>query len=134
MPGADGRRTLVLVVEDNPMNLELVEAILEREGFQVVSAGSGEEALECLQRLRPDLVLVDIQLPGMDGLALTRLLKGDARTAELPIVALSAHARLEDREAAMQAGCTEYISKPVDTRALPRQLAAVLERSTPPAN
>src|SRR5918912_3297750 len=128
MPGADGRRTLVLVVEDNPMNLELVEAILEREGFQVVSAGSGEEALECLQRLRPDLVLVDIQLPGMDGLALTRLLKGDAHTAQLPIVALSAHARLEDREAAMQAGCTEYISKPVDTRALPRQLAAVLER------
>lgn len=113
-------------MEDNPLNLELVEAVLEREGYHVVSAGSAEEALEWLQRLRPDVVLVDIQLPGMDGLTLTRLIKSEPRTADVPVVALSAHARPEDRAAAMAAGCADHISKPVDTRALPAQLAAVL--------
>jgi two-component system, cell cycle response regulator DivK len=120
---------MVLVVEDNLVNLELVEAVLEREGYQVASAGSAEEALDSLSRLRPHLILVDIQLPGLDGLGLTRLLKADQRTAAIPVVALSAHARHEDREAALAAGCVDYISKPVDTRALPLQLEAVLKRS-----
>lgn len=124
----------MLVVEDNPLNLELVEAVLEREGYHVVSAGSAEEALEWLGRLRPDLVLLDIQLPGMNGLELARVLKADPRTARVPVVALSAHARPEDRAAALEAGCVEYVSKPVDTRALPGQLAAVLRRERPPGN
>jgi len=118
----------VLVVEDNSVNLELVEAVLERTGYQVVSAVSAEEALDRLRRFRPHLILLDIQLPGLDGLGLTRLLKRDPAIAQVPIVALSAHARLEDRQAALEAGCVEYISKPIDTRALPRQLAAVLRR------
>ncbi|MBJ7599699.1 MAG: response regulator [Candidatus Nephthysia bennettiae] len=126
---ADGPRPLVLVVEDNPVNLELVEAVLEREGYEVVSAVSAEEALKRLDRLRPDLVLLDIQLPGLDGLGLTRLLKANPVTVEIPIVALSAHARLEDRQAALDAGCVDYISKPIDTRSLPGQLAAVLKAS-----
>jgi CheY-like chemotaxis protein len=117
---------MVLVVEDNPVNLELVEAVLDREGYEVISAASAEEALKRLERLRPDLVLLDIQLPGLDGLGLTRLLKANPATVEIPVVALSAHARLEDRQAALEAGCVEYISKPIDTRALPAQLAAVL--------
>jgi CheY-like chemotaxis protein len=116
----------VLVVEDNPVNLELVEAVLDREGYEVISAVSAEEALKRLERLRPDLVLLDIQLPGLDGLGLTRLLKANPATVEIPIVALSAHARPEDRQAALEAGCVQYISKPIDTRALPVQLAAVL--------
>jgi CheY-like chemotaxis protein len=123
---ADGSRPMVLVVEDNPVNLELVEAVLDREGYEVISAASAEEALKRLERLRPDLVLLDIQLPGLDGLGLTRLLKANPATVEIPVVALSAHARLEDRQAALEAGCVEYISKPIDTRALPAQLAAVL--------
>jgi CheY-like chemotaxis protein len=117
-----------MVVEDNPINLELVEAVLDREGYEVVSAVSAEAALDRLKRLSPDLLLLDIQLPGLDGLGLTRLLKADPTTAEIPIVALSAHARVEDRQAALEAGCVEYISKPIDTRALPAQLAAVLKR------
>jgi two-component system, cell cycle response regulator DivK len=126
--GADGSGPLILVVEDNPINLELVEAVLDREGYEVVSAVSAEAALDRLKRLSPDLLLLDIQLPGLDGLGLTRLLKADPSTAEIPIVALSAHARVEDRQAALEAGCVEYISKPIDTRALPAQLAAVLKR------
>lgn len=128
---AEGPRPLVLVVEDNPVNLELVEAVLEREGYEVVSAVSAEEAVQRLQGLRPDLVLLDIQLPGLDGLGLTRLLKGDPATVDIPIVALTAHARQEDRQAALDAGCAEYISKPIDTRSLPAQLAAVLRASGP---
>jgi CheY-like chemotaxis protein len=120
---------MVLVVEDNPVNLELVEAVLEREGYEVVSAVSAEEALNRLDRLRPHLVLLDIQLPGLDGLGLTRLLKANPATVEIPIVALSAHARHEDRQAALDAGCVDYISKPIDTRALPARLAAVLKAS-----
>lgn len=125
-PAADGSRPLVLVVEDNPVNLELVEAVLDREGYEVISAVSAEEALKRLERLRPDLVLLDIQLPGLDGLGLTRLLKANPATVEIPIVALTAHARPEDRQAALDAGCVEYISKPIDTRTLPTQLAALL--------
>jgi two-component system, cell cycle response regulator DivK len=102
--------------------------VLDREGYEVVSAVSAEAALDRLKRLSPDLLLLDIQLPGLDGLGLTRLLKADPSTAEIPIVALSAHARVEDRQAALEAGCVEYISKPIDTRALPAQLAAVLKR------
>jgi CheY-like chemotaxis protein len=118
----------VLVVEDNPVNLELVEAVLNREGYEVISAVSAEEALKRLERLRPDLVLLDIQLPGLDGLGLTRLLKANPATVEIPIVALTAHARPEDRQAALEAGCVEYISKPIDTRTLPAQLAGLLRK------
>ena len=130
-PGPEGTGTLVLVVEDNPLNLELIEAVLEREGYHVVSAGSGEEAEEWLGRLHPDLVLLDIGLPGMSGLELARRIKADPRTADIPLVALSAHALPEDRAAALEAGCVDYLSKPVDTRALPAQLARVLGRRPP---
>jgi len=130
-PGAEGAGPLVLVVEDNAVNLELVEAVLDRDGFQVVSAISAEAAMDRLKLLRPDLILLDIQLPGLDGLELTRLLKADPASAAIPIVALSAHARLEDRQAALDAGCVEYISKPIDTRTLPQQLTGVLRRWRP---
>ena len=126
---ADGPGPLVLVVEDNAVNLELVVAVLDRDGFQVVSAVSAEAALDRLKLLRPDLILLDIQLPGLDGLELTKLLKADPASAGIPVVALSAHARPEDRQAALDAGCVEYICKPIDTRALPSQLAGVLRRS-----
>ena len=131
MPAADSGRPLVLVVEDNPVNLELVEAILDREGYHIVAAASAEEALERLRGLRPHLVLLDIQLPGLDGLGLMRLLKSNPDTAGIPVVALSAHARREDRQAALAAGCVDYIAKPIDTRTLPSQLAAVLRAPRP---
>jgi len=102
----------VLLVEDHPLNLKLVRDVLEIQ-FHVVEAWSAEMALEKLQALHPDLILMDIQLPGMDGLTLTRRLKKDPDRADIPIVALSAHATLRDRELALAAGCVDYITKPI---------------------
>jgi CheY-like chemotaxis protein len=102
----------VLLVEDHPMNRKLFRDILEMQ-FQVVEAGSAEEALEQLKTLCADLILLDMQLPGMDGLSLARLLKADPEKARIPIVGLSAHAMTRDIEQARQAGCVDYITKPI---------------------
>jgi CheY-like chemotaxis protein len=106
----------VLVVEDNEVNQMLVRAVLERDGYSVEMATCSPDAMDALRRGLPDLILMDIQLPGEDGLALTRRLKADPLTARVPIVALTAHAMEGDREQAMSAGCLGYISKPIDTR------------------
>jgi CheY-like chemotaxis protein len=102
----------ILLVEDHPMNRKLVRDILLFQ-FNVREAFSAEAALEYLQELHPDLILMDIQLPGMDGLSLVRRLKADPVTADIPIVALSAHALARDIEQARQAGCIDYITKPI---------------------
>ena len=102
----------VLLVEDHPMNRKLFRDILEMQ-FQVVEAGSAEEALERLDTFTPDLILLDMQLPGMDGLGLARLLKADPRRERIPIIGLSAHAMARDIELAYQAGCVDYITKPI---------------------
>jgi CheY-like chemotaxis protein len=107
---------LILVVEDNEANQMLVRAVLELEGYRVVLAGSAPEALEQLKQSSPDLILMDVQLPGEDGLSLTRRLKQDPATAAIPVVALTAHAMTGDRDIAMGAGCVGYIAKPIDTR------------------
>jgi CheY-like chemotaxis protein len=109
---------LILVVDDNYGGLLLASAVLQREGFRVDSAGSSEEVLERLNAQLPDLILMDVQLPGQDGLSLTRQLKADPATAAIPIVALTAHAMASDRDDALSAGCAGYISKPIDTRTL----------------
>jgi CheY-like chemotaxis protein len=102
----------ILLVEDHPMNRKLVRDILLFQ-FEVEEAVSAEAAQDWLQSHRPDLILMDIQLPGMDGLTLTRLLKSEPATADIPIVALSAHAMTRDIELARQAGCIDYITKPI---------------------
>jgi CheY-like chemotaxis protein len=104
-----------LVVDDNPSNLRLFELLL-RTDYAVETARNAAEALEAVARIQPDLVLVDIQLPGIDGLALTRLLRQDHRNRRLRIVALTAYAMVEDRSRALAAGCDGFISKPIDTR------------------
>ncbi|HET7419773.1 MAG TPA: response regulator [Candidatus Dormibacteraeota bacterium] len=109
---------VILVVEDNEANQLLARAVLEMEGFEVEVAGSTLEAAEAIERRTPDLILMDVQLPGEDGLSFTRKLKGAPKTASIPVVALTAHAMLGDRELALQAGCAGYISKPIDTRTL----------------
>ena len=109
---------LILVVDDNEGGLLLASAVLQREGFRVDSAGSAEDVLERLRARAPDLILMDVQLPGQDGLSLTRQLKADPATASIPIVALTAHAMATDREQAIAAGCIGYISKPIETRTL----------------
>ena len=107
---------LVLVVEDNAANYVLARAVLGLEGFRVEIATSAQEAREWLQAIVPDVILMDVQLPGQDGLSLTRELKADSDTSCIPIVALTAHAMTGDRERALEAGCDGYISKPINTR------------------
>jgi CheY-like chemotaxis protein len=102
----------VLLVEDHPMNRKLFRDILEMQ-FRVVEAASAEEALEHLKSVSVDLILLDMQLPGMDGLSLARLLKRDPDRARIPIVGLSAHAMTRDIELALEAGCVDYITKPI---------------------
>jgi CheY-like chemotaxis protein len=117
---------LILVVDDNDAGLLLARSVLELNGFRVDSAGSLKEVLERLNAGRPDLILMDIQLPGEDGLAVTRLLKADPVTASIPIVALTAHAMIGDRKQALAAGCSGYITKPIDTRTFGDQVREFL--------
>ncbi|HEY7425745.1 MAG TPA: response regulator [Gemmataceae bacterium] len=102
----------ILLVEDHPMNRKLVRDILLFQ-FEVDEVVSAEAAQEYLRTHHPDLILMDIQLPGMDGLTLTRRLKDDTATADIPIVGLSAHAMRRDIEMAREAGCVDYITKPI---------------------
>ncbi len=106
-----GRR--VLVVEDNPLNMQLMAAILDSAGYAVLQADNAEDGLEAARRERPALVFMDIQLPRMDGLEATRLLKADASTRAIPVVAVTAYAMKGDRERILAAGCDDYIAKPV---------------------
>jgi len=117
---------LILVVEDNEANQLLTRAVLELAGYRVVIAGSAAEALERVHALTPDLILMDVQLPGQDGLTLTRTLKADSSSAGIPVVALTAHAMPGDREQALRAGCAGYISKPIDTRTFGEQVRLFL--------
>jgi CheY-like chemotaxis protein len=116
----------ILIVEDNEANRLLAGAVLEREGYRVEMAGNAEEALQKLANGSPDLILMDVQMPGMDGLTLTRRLKGDARTADIPVVALTALAMMGDRERTLEAGCSGYISKPINTRTFASEVSKYL--------
>jgi two-component system cell cycle response regulator DivK len=120
----------ILVVDDNPHNLKLARVLLSGEGYQVRTATDAENALEVLESFEPALILMDLQLPGMDGLTLTRRLKSDPNRAKMVIVALTAYAMKGDAEKALAAGCDGYVSKPIDTDALPRLLAGFLAKSS----
>lgn len=120
------RASLILVVDDNDAGQLLTRAVLELDGFQVDSAGSSEEVMESLKARTPDLILMDVQLPGQDGLALTRQLKANPATATITIVALTARAMAGDREQALAAGCSGYITKPINTRTFGDQLRKFL--------
>lgn len=117
----------ILVVDDNPINLKLVADLLAFEGYRVLKAVDGEEAAHKVQEDPPDLMLLDVDLPGIDGLTLTKTLKGDPRTANIIIVALTAFAMKGDRQRAIAAGCDAYVTKPIDTRELPTQVAELLQ-------
>ena len=118
----------ILVVDDNPINLKLVSDLLMFEGYRVLKAEDGEEAAASVEAEPPDLILLDVDLPGIDGLTLTKRLKSDVRTGYIIIVALTAFAMKADRQRAMAAGCDAYVTKPIDTRGLPGQVAALLQR------
>ena len=127
-PAAGSRGDLILVVEDNPMNLKLVRDILKQSGYRVAESTTGEEALDALKFIRPDLILMDIQLPGMDGLRAARLLKDNPETCNIPVIALTAHVMKGDEVRAKEAGCAGYIPKPIQPGELTRQIATFLNR------
>ncbi|MGH2344336.1 MAG: response regulator [Chloroflexota bacterium] len=120
----------VLVVEDQPLNMELAVAILENNGYEVWTASDAKECLTVLQKDRPDIILMDIQLPGTDGLELTRMLRADPATQDLLIVAMTAHAMEEDAARVRAAGCDGYLIKPIQTRLLAQQITGFLAQKT----
>jgi CheY-like chemotaxis protein len=109
----------ILVVDDNELNLKLLRVTLVAEGYDVATARDADEALEALKGEKPRLILMDLQLPGIDGLELTRRLRASPATADVPIVAVTSFAMTHDREAALAAGCDDYVTKPIDTRKIP---------------
>ena len=119
----------VLLIEDNPINMELATDLLEGSGFEVVTAQDAEVGINLARETQPSLILMDLSLPGMDGLEATKALKADPQTAAIPIVAVTAHAMKGDEQKALDAGCEGYITKPIDTRMFPMLVMQVLEQA-----
>ncbi len=112
----------ILVIEDTPVNMELVTDLLEVAGYQVIQAENAETGIERARAEAPDLILMDVGLPGMDGLTAAGILKRDQLTKDIPIIALTSHAMKDDKERIMAAGCDGYITKPIDTREFPKMV------------
>lgn len=118
----------VLIVEDNEMNRDMLSRRLERRGYDILLAEDAEQGIEVAQMEQPDIILMDVSLPGMNGWDATRQLKASAKTAEIPIVALTAHALSTDREKATEAGCDAYETKPVELPTLISTIERLLAR------
>ena len=118
----------VLLVEDNEMNRDMLSRRLQRKGYTVLIAVDGEQGLATAYSEMPDLILMDISLPFIDGYEVTRRLKANPRTKHIPVIALTAHALLTDRDKAMKAGCNDYDTKPVDFSRLTEKIEALLVR------
>ena len=117
---------MIVLIEDNPLNLELASDILEAAGFRVLAAGSAEQGVALARSSRPDVILMDIRMPGMDGYDAVRLLKADAATKDIPTVALTAQAMKGDDARALEAGFDGYLTKPIDTRTFARSVASFI--------
>jgi len=118
----------ILLVEDNEMNLDMLSRRLQRKGYEVMIARDGEAGVTMAVSQRPDLILMDMSLPLLDGWEATRKLKGMPETAAIPVIALTSHAMAGDREKAMGAGCDDYDTKPVDFERLLTKIEALLKR------
>lgn len=119
-------KSTILIVEDNALNLELATDLLTGQGYAVQQASSAEEGLRLARAQPPSLILMDLRLPGMDGYAALRQLRGDSQTSDIPVVALTAQAMKGDEEATLKAGFDGYISKPIDTRTFGQTVAGLL--------
>src|SRR6187397_2902671 len=119
----------ILLVEDNEMNRDMLSRRLQRKGYEVVLAMDGQSGVESAKTEAPDLVLMDMSLPVLDGWEATRRLKADAATRHIPVIALTAHAMSGDREKALEAGCDDYETKPVELPHLLAKIAALLGRA-----
>lgn len=120
----------VLIVDDNPTNLKLVAYLVKASGYDVVTANDADSAVAAIAAHPPRLILMDLQMPGVDGLELTRRLKRDPVTRDIKIIAVTAYAMKGDQEKALAAGCDDYVTKPIDTRALPQLIARHLQGAT----
>lgn len=118
----------ILLVEDNEMNRDMLSRRLQKRGFEVLLAENGTQALALASSTRPDLVLMDVGLPDVDGWEVTRILKQDAATSAIPVIALTAHALASDRERAFQAGCDDYETKPIELTGLITKIEAHLKK------
>ncbi len=112
------RKKRVLLVEDDIVNRELVQAVLEGDGFVVLAASNAPEGIELARSGHPDVILMDLQMPDMDGLQATRILQTEPETSHIPVIAITAHVRSDDRARCLEAGCALHLPKPVDTRTL----------------
>lgn len=120
----------ILIIDDNALNLKLARVILSGEGYDIQTADDAEQALKILETFTPQLILMDIQLPGIDGLELTRRLKSRQATQDIIILALTAYAMKGDKEKAYAAGCDGYIMKPINPDLLPEEVARYLSRQS----
>jgi two-component system, cell cycle response regulator DivK len=116
----------ILLVEDNPVNRRLAVFLLRSQGYEVREATTAQEAFEIIEKERPDLIVMDVQLPGMDGLEATRKIKAQPATADIPVIAVTSYAMKGDREKAMAAGCAGYVTKPIDKNIFIQEIAARL--------
>jgi two-component system cell cycle response regulator DivK len=118
----------ILIIEDNEENRDALARRLQRRGYDVVMAGDGQQGVEMAKSEKPDLVLMDMNMPVLDGWRASQLVRADAETRELPIIGLTAHALAGDREKALQAGCSDYHTKPVDFPRLLAQIEALIRK------
>ena len=119
----------ILIVEDNPQNMRLIEMVLRTKGYTLLKATDGEEAMDVALRELPDLIIMDIQLPKLSGLEVTRKLKETPAFSQIPIICLTAYAMKGDKERIIESGCDVYISKPINTRELPGVIAEMLHNT-----
>lgn len=120
-------KKIILIIDDNPLTIKLLDYLLTTKGYETHSASNANEVFNLLQTLQPNLILMDIQLPGMDGLELTRRLKSEKKYKNIPIIAITAFAMKGDKEKTLNAGCDGYIAKPIDIRTFPDIIAEHLQ-------
>jgi CheY-like chemotaxis protein len=117
----------ILLVEDNEMNRDMLSRRLSRNGYEIVMAVNGQEGVDLAQSAKPDLILMDMSLPVLDGWEATRRIKADAATAQIPVIALTAHAMAQDKEKALAAGCNDFDTKPVELPRLLEKIKSLLD-------
>ena len=122
--------SLILIVEDNDKNLKLVRDVLQVKGYRTIEAGTAEEGIELARERKPDLVLMDIQLPGMNGIEALKVLRADASTERIPVIAVTASVMQQDRNLITEAGFDGYIGKPINLREFIESVRAMLERKS----
>jgi len=125
---AENPKQVIMAVEDNEDNRDLIVKVLSHRGYDVIGVSDGSEALDRLAEVAPDLILMDINLPGIDGYEVTRRIRNDEVFAKIPIVALTAHAMHGDREKSLAAGCNAYVAKPINVHTFPDIIAGLLSR------